>query len=150
MIHRPSAMIARQEAHARAFHLNGGDAGVLAGPEAAECRLDVATAAPLGQIPIWGQPGDFVLDVCGMRVRIEVDGVFGIGATALQFPGFAAHVVDRDALFLSDTGFRSFLGFTMPLTPRVIVESYIREAITHRVKTELKRKVLRVRASFAS
>ncbi len=142
----PSAMTNRQEAHALAFHLNDGDAGILAGPEAAGCKLDAATAAPLGQIPIWGLSGDFVLDVCGMRVQIELDGIFGIGATALQFPGFAAQVVDRDAPFLSDTGFRSFLGFTMPLTPGMTDENYIREAITRQVKIELKGQLVRVSA----
>lgn len=79
-----------------------------------------------------------------MQVRINLDGVFGIGATALPFPGFAAHVVDRDAPFLSDTGFRSFLGFHMPLTPGLSVESYIRAAITHQVKTDLKGRLVRV------
>lgn len=84
-----------------------------------------------------------------MHVRIELDGVFRIGTTALQFPGFAAHVVDRDAPFLSDTGFRSFLGFTMLLTPDLAVESYIREAIAHQIKTELKGRLVRVSARVA-
>jgi hypothetical protein len=110
-------VLVRKEAHALAFHPNGGDAGILAGPEAVGCRLD---------------------------------GVFGIGATALEFPGFTAHVADRDAPFLSDTGFRSFLGFTMPMTPGMTVESYIREAITHQVKTELKGQLGRVKARVAN
>lgn len=138
------AMACRQEAHALAFHMNGGDPGILAGPEAAGCVLDAATAAPLGQIPLWGQAGDFVLDHHGMQVRIDLDGVFGIGATALPFPGFAAHVVDRDAPFLSDTGFRSFLGFHMPLTPVLSVETYVRTAIAHQIKTDLKGRLVRV------
>lgn len=85
-----------------------------------------------------------------MRVRIELGGVFGIGATALKFPGFAAHVVDCDTPFLSDTGMRSFLGFTMPLTPGLTVENYIREAITHQIKTELREQLVRVTASVAN
>lgn len=139
-----NAMACRQEAHALALHLNGGDPGILAGPEAAGCVLDAATAAPEGSIPLWGQAGDFVLTISGMQVRIDLDGVFGIGATALPFPGFAAHVVDRAAPFLSDTGFRSFLGFHMPLTPGLSVESYIRTAIAHQIKTDLKGRLVRI------
>jgi hypothetical protein len=139
-----SAMACRQEAHALALHLNGDDPGILAGPEAAGCVLDVATAAPQGSIPLWGQAGDFILTISGMQVRIDLDGVFGIGATALPFPGFAAHVVDRDAPFLSDTGFRSFLGFHMKLTPGLNVESYLRAAIAHQIKADLKGRLVRV------
>jgi hypothetical protein len=48
----------------------------------------------------------------------------------LAFPGFADHVVDRDARFLNDTDLRCFLGFTMPLTPGLPVESFISKAVT--------------------
>jgi hypothetical protein len=37
-----------------------------------------------------------------------MDGVFGIGA--IPIPGFSAHIVDPDKPFLSDTGYRSFVG----------------------------------------
>ena len=45
-----------------------------------------------------------------MLVRIEMDGLFGIGSCFTPWLNFCACVVDRDKPFLSSTGFRSFLG----------------------------------------
>ena len=45
-----------------------------------------------------------------MLVRIEMDGLFGIGSCFTPRLNFYACVVDRDKPFLSSTGFRSFLG----------------------------------------
>lgn len=105
-----AVMALREEAHRLAFRLNGGDPGILAGPDAPGCALARQTAAEDGAVPLWGQCGNFVIETCGMRVRIEIDGVFGICASHVYWPGFSAHAVDLDAPFLSETGYRSFVG----------------------------------------
>jgi hypothetical protein len=52
--------------------------------------------------------GDFIVEVRGMKARIEMEGVFGLAASPI--PGFCAKAVEFDKPFLSETGFRSFLG----------------------------------------
>src|SRR5262245_26185190 len=101
-----------------ANRLNGGtNFGVLA-EDGAGTLLEERTRATEGTIPLWGQVGSFVVTVKGCRVRVELDGVFGI-----SFPAFGAHAVDWHKPFISETGFRSFLighhdtGFAYPGTP---------------------------------
>jgi hypothetical protein len=65
-----------------------------------------------------------------MRVRIELQGMFGIGSTFCLFPGFYAHAVDRDRPFLSETGFRSFLGVSGQLVPGLTLDEFARADIT--------------------
>ncbi len=100
----------RRRAHYIALKLNGGEAGILADEDAPGCVLTRASAAPVDEVPIWGQAGDFEIDAAGMRVRIVVEGIFGLGCGSSFWPGFSAHAVDLDKPFLSETGFRSFLG----------------------------------------
>src|SRR5580698_1327560 len=75
----PEAMKILEEASALATKLNGND------PCGISCRdgpggiLERETAAPAGTVPMWGQEGNFIIDVNGMKVRIEQDGLFGIG-----------------------------------------------------------------------
>ena len=54
---------------------------------------------------MFGQQGEFDIEVRGIAVRISWEGVYGI-----CFPSFAAHVVHKDKPFISSTGYRSFLG----------------------------------------
>lgn len=100
----------REEANRLALRLNGGAPGILAGLGSPGNVLTRETAARPGTVPLWGQTGDFIITVDGMRVRIALAGIFGIGAGYSFWPGFAAHAVDHDRPFLSPTGFRSFLG----------------------------------------
>ena len=68
-----------------------------------------------------------------MQVRIEQDGIFGVSACYIPTLGFAAHVVDPDKPFLSETGYRSFIGCHAEMTPgqtpdtiaKRLIESYI-------------------------
>jgi hypothetical protein len=85
-----AAMKVREEAHELAVKVNGGDAGICGGPDAPAYVLERATAAAAGTVPLWGQTGSFTVDVNGMKVRIEQDGIFGTGAMHMTWPGFEA------------------------------------------------------------
>ena len=82
------AMRLRKQAELLALRLNDGEPGILAGPDAPGCVLQRETAAAPGAVPLWGQTGDFIITVDGMRVRIELDGMFGIGFGF--WPGFSS------------------------------------------------------------
>jgi hypothetical protein len=126
-----------REAHDLALRLNHGAPGILAGPGAPGCRLERDTAAAPRAIPLWGQRGDFVIAVCGIEVRIALDGVFGLVATAGFWPGFGAHAVDPDRPFLSETGYRSFMSLHHDPAPGVSPDALCRRVIDAYVDTEL-------------
>jgi hypothetical protein len=131
-------MSIREEAHRLAEKLNGGACGIIAGPDAPGCVLELESAAAAGAFPLWGQAGGFMLTAANMRVGIKMYGMFGIGSTICLFPGFCAHVVDKNRPFLSETGFRSFLGISGDLVPGLTPEAFARAAIAHYVERELK------------
>jgi hypothetical protein len=139
-----AAMRIRKEAHRLAVRLNGGNGGILAGDEAPGCVLDRRSAAASGAVPLWGQRGDFTITVAAMPVRIEMDGMFGIGATFCPLPGFAARAVDRDRPFISETGFRSFLGLHAELVPGLTPDSFAHEVIAAHIRCELKGRLRRI------
>lgn len=114
----------RDEARVLAKKLNNGEPGILASPDAPGNVLTAKTAAPKGCIPLWGQSGSFVLDISGMKVRIEMEGIFGI-ASHSYWLGFAIHAVNWDQPFLSETGYRSFLGVSIPLEAGVTPDKFI-------------------------
>lgn len=139
-----AVMRLRNEAHALALRLNGGEPGILAHDDAPGYVLARETAAPEGSVPLWGQDGVFIVDASGMRVRIEMDGMFGIGSTAMFWPGFAAQAVDLDAPFLSETGYRSFLGLAAAPVSGMTPDSFAREAIAAHVRRALKGRLLTI------
>lgn len=131
----------REEARSLALRLNGGQPGILAGPDAPGCALGRETAAPPGAVPLWGQEGDFVVNTASMRVRIVMRGMFGVYGMGF-WPGFAAHAVDRDRPFISATGYRSFLGIIYAdIVPDIapndlaasVIASYVAEALRGRL-----------------
>ena len=77
-----------------------------------------------------------------------MDGVFGICATASYWPGFSAHAVDVERPFISQTGYRSFLGVHADPTPGLTPETFVAEVIAAHVRRELKGKLLRIEASY--
>ena len=133
----------REKAHLLAVKLNEGKPGILADENSPGNVLTRETAAPSGAVPLWGQAGDFIITVAGTRIRIEQDGIFGICCGITYWPGLSAHVVDRDKPFISETGYRSFLGFHLDLeaglTPDKIAErliaAYIRDELKGRLCT---------------
>jgi hypothetical protein len=138
------------DAHDLAVKLNAGQPGIMAHENAPVYVLQRATEGPIGSIPLWGQTGDFVVEPqTGLRVRIKMDGIFGIGADPV--PGFSAHVVDRARPFISATGYRSFLGFGRTLSdPGVTVDVYVCDAIHTHIAGELKGRLPYLDAKYRS
>jgi hypothetical protein len=52
-----------------------------------------------------------------MSVRIVMDGMVGVCASMDVWPGFSANVVEPEKPFISETGYRSFLGLHADLFP---------------------------------
>jgi hypothetical protein len=136
-----TAMHLRGEARKLALRLNGGEPGIIADDDSPGNVLARETAAAPGAVPLWGQTGEFMIDVDGMKVRIELEGVFGIGGGFCFWPGFAARAVDHDRPFLSNTGYRSFFGIgadPVPgLTPDAFAAKVIAAHVAHRLKGRL-------------
>ncbi|WP_188773329.1 hypothetical protein [Novosphingobium endophyticum] len=81
-------------------------------------------------------------------MRIELEGVFGIGASFGYWPGFSAHVVDSDKPFLSATGYRSFLGIHADPTPQLSPDDFAVKVIAGYVERELRGKLVAVAPQF--
>jgi hypothetical protein len=139
-----TAMRLRKEAELLAIRLNEGAPGYLAGPDAPGRVLERETAAAPGEVPRWGQTGNFIVTVDGMKVRIELEGIFGIGSGVSFWPGFAAHAVDLERLFLSETGYRSFLGIHAEPAPGLAPDAFAAKVIAAHVAQELKGRLLAI------
>lgn len=128
----------RNDAHDLACKLNNYEPGIIAGDDSPGCVLDALTRAEDGAVPLWGQSGSFIISIGSMRVRIEMDGIFGIGASHMSWLGFSAHAVDLDKPFLSDTGYRSFLGVGGTLVAGFTTDLFAADIINAHVAGELK------------
>lgn len=136
----------QEEAHLLALKLNGGERGYLADEQAPGCILQRRTAARLGKVPLWGQVGRFVLEAAGMCIRIEMRGLYGV----CGYASFNAHAIDLDRPFLSETGFRSFLGYGPGATPGLTVDAYAQRIIEFYVKAELRGRLLPIAPQLRS
>lgn len=134
----------REEAHRLAQKLNGGDGGILADDNAPGCVLARETAADPGTVPLWGQQGAFIVEAAGCRVRIEIDGVFGIGAAFGYWLGFSAHAIDRDEPFISPTGYRRFLGLSGTPAPGITPDEFARRIIERHVAKQMGGKLVAI------
>ncbi|WP_299825346.1 hypothetical protein [uncultured Roseobacter sp.] len=143
-----TAMHIRQEAYLLASKLNGGRHGILAGKDAPGCKLDAAASAAKGELPLWGQSGSFVVDTAGLTARVEMGGMFGIGATAMTYLGFSVRAADSDQPFLSATGYRSFLGVSIPPEQGMTPEGFVQRVIEIHVEKELNDRLLRIDPDF--
>ena len=141
-------MALREEARLLARRVNGGDSAILARADAPGCRLAGETAAIEGAVPLWGQQGNFILKLPGLRVRIALDGIFGIGCSACYWPGFAAHAVDLDKPFISETGYRSFHGLAATAMPDFGPDDFAAKVILTHIKEELSGKLVAIDPHF--
>lgn len=138
----------REEACRLARRLNGDVPGYLAGPDAPGSVLTRETEAAEDTVPLWGQAGSFVVTVAGARVRVAFAGMFGIGMTTGFWPGFDAHAVDRDRPFISETGYRSFLGIHAPPVPDMTPERFATEVIAAYVRGERKGRLIAIEERY--
>jgi hypothetical protein len=138
----------REEAHQLAFKLNNYEPGILADDDSPGCVLERLTQAPDGTLPLWGQSGSFVIACGSMRVRIGMDGFFGIASRHTSWMGFAAHAIDWDKPFLSETGYRSFLGVGGALAPGYTPEAFTKGVITAYVQSAIKGRLYGIRREF--
>jgi hypothetical protein len=139
------ALALRGDAHLLAEKLNGFEPGIIADEDAPGCVLERGTSAPDGAVPLWGQCGSFEILVRDMRVRIELDGMFGIGANYMSWPGFAARAVEFEKPFLSETGYRSFIGLHGELLAGETPDAFALRAISSHVARELKGRLRSIR-----
>lgn len=141
----PEVMRHWEEAHHLALRLNRGDPAILADDDSPGYALMRATAAEPGAFPLWGQRGDFRITMNGMQARIEMDGMFGIGMSFGIVPGFSTHAVDYSLPFLSETGYRSFLGIHAELVAGIAPEAFARQVVSSLVSDSLKGRLVPIR-----
>ena len=134
----------RKEAHLLARKLDGEGRGILAHNNAPGYVLARETAAANGAKPLWGQQGEFVVNVSGMAVRIDMGGMFGIGASCGFWLGFSTHAVRPDQPFLSSTGYRSFLGVYADIELGLTPSTFVTRVIEAYVARELKGKRVKI------
>ena len=142
------AMRLREEAHHLAVKLNGGEGGICAHDDAPAYVLARATAAPPGAVPRWGQTGTFTITAADVRVRIELEGIFGIGSSVGFWPGFAAHAVEVDRPFLSPPGSRSFLGIHAEPVPGLTPPDFAGRCIAAHFASELRGRLVRIEERY--
>lgn len=142
-------MAIREEAQDLAIKLNGGTLlGICGGPDAPASVLQRETAAPPGTVPKWGQEGNFTVDINGMKVRIEQDGMFGVGTGSMFWPGFGAHAVDYQRPFISQTGYRSFIGCQANVVPGITPDLFARSIIEAYIARDCKGKLRKIERSY--
>ena len=145
---KDAAMAVRADADDLAYKLNGNDIGIKGGPDSIASQLERATAAPDGTVPMWGQTGNFTIDVDGTKIRIEQDGIFATGSHAMFWLAFSAHAVDYDKPFISETGYRSFIGVFAPPEPGVTPEDFAKGVIRGYLKREHKGKPYKIEQGY--
>lgn len=143
-----AVMAIRKEANRLALKLNDDDPAILGGPDAPGYILMRETAAAPGAIPLWGQQGDFTITVGDMPVHVVMDGMIGVSAGLNVWPGFSSNVVEADKPFISDTGYRSFLGAHAQLVPGLTPDMFAREVIVAYIKDECKGRLRSVKQEY--
>jgi hypothetical protein len=142
------AMVLREEADRLAIKLNNYEPGIIAGDDAPGCVLERLTRAEDGTVPLWGQTGSFEITHGTMRVQIAMDGIFGVASNVFPWLGFAAHAVEWGKPFLSETGYRSFIGLRGGLQPGMTPDSFAREIIALHVSRELRGKLVAIKPEY--
>ena len=142
------AMALREEADRLATKLNNYEPGIIAGDDSPGCVLERLTRAEDGTVPLWGQTGSFEITHGSMRVQIEMEGIFGVASNVFPWLGFAAHAVEWGKPFLSETGYRSFIGLRGSLAPGMTPDSFAREIIALHVSRELKGKLVAIKPEY--
>lgn len=95
------------------YKMNGNTfVGCSVGNPSVTTRIEDYCAAEPGTVPIWGQRGEFMLDMGTYRLWVTCSTTFG-----MQMPHIEFHAVDLNRPFLSETGYRSnFASFVGKVT----------------------------------
>ena len=98
-----AAHAARDRYEVVIWKLNGNSFfGTKADADSPGYQVERHCAATPGTVPLWGQKGEFLMTVEGIRAVVE----FGDGYGSM-YAHFAFHAVDLDLPFISETGYRS-------------------------------------------
>ncbi len=99
-----AAEVAGDRYEAIIWKLNGGtNFGCMADDEAAGRVIERHCAAVPGDVPLWGQRGQFLAVAGDVRALVEYEAGYGGPLNA----HFQFHAVDLDRPFISATGYRS-------------------------------------------
>jgi hypothetical protein len=122
------------------YVLNGNTLfGSMADENSAGHVLARAVAATPGQVPRWGQMGEFLLEVDGMRIRVKVRE--GLG----NHHSIDLNAVDLDKPFLSETGYRHH-GVTATSHLGETFDQAVRRAVIELIEGEGKPKAIKADA----
>lgn len=120
---------ARVKFRAVVYRLNGDKWWGCRAPDGAEVRLEKLQAAPPGSVPGWGQVGEWLVEVEGMRILARVE-PYGLGLHS-----FCLSAVDVDAPFLKETGHlkdyldpRLWIGHELPHAARLRIEALMKDS----------------------
>ena len=72
--------------------------------------------------------------------------MFGLGGTTSSTHGFQAYAVDFDKPFLSETGYRSFVGYSPEIAPGMTPADVAREVLSTDLRPSRYRRPLAARA----
>lgn len=99
-----AALVISERYEAAIWKLNGGTFfGSCAGDDSAGMFVKRYCAAVPGVVPLWGQQGEFLINVKDIRCWVKYGG--GLGSVLNSH--FEFNAVDLDAPFISETGYRS-------------------------------------------
>ena len=89
-----------------------------------------------------------MITVSGVPVRIDLDGMFGIGAGFGYWPGFSAQAVEPNRAFISPTGYRSFLGIAAEPIADLTPESFSVKVVSGHVECHLKEQLVAIEPRY--
>lgn len=138
------AIAIREDAHLLARKLNGNQYGILADDNAPGCILARACAADTNAMPLWGQDGSFIINHGDIPIRIEIEGMFGVCATYMPYARFSAHAVDMTKPFISETGYRCFLGCSVEAEMGMTPKDFVSRLLEHFIRDDLKGKLVAI------
>lgn len=123
------------------YKLNGETMlGCMADAESSGHVLACAVAAKPGQVPCWGQAGEFLLEVEGVRVWVVMKHDMLGNHRACDL-----HAVDLDKPFISETGYRS-AGLTVTSSIGETVDQAARRMVLEVIQSEGKLKPIKADA----
>lgn len=112
-----AATAAGDRYEAAVWKLNGGTFfGCRADQDSAGRVIDRQCRAVPGVVPMWGQAGEFAIEVDGIRALVKVSDGFGVGRAQYSF-----YALDLDRPFISETGYRSH--FDTLVAKRTVAEA---------------------------